>query len=202
MTPGSRQRRFSTEMQARTRSWSDGVLVISNRDDVHARAVLIRLDAVSGIDGSGVLFDTATFPMASDIAVKSDGPNALSVYPALPESFGGDTRSMLRLTGSATTPRYDVDRLRSVYWRRPRPSIVDDDLAHPELQRYAAKSSRKTIEGLVEQLALNRPVVDPPSAVSRASLKLLQIELARRVGLDVPRTLVTNDPGEAATFIE
>jgi hypothetical protein len=164
----------------------DRVLVISNRDDVHARAVLSRLEAVSGVEHAAVLFDTATFPMASDVAVASEWPSALGVYPALPEVYGGATRSVLREAGPAARAPLPLERVRSVYWRRPRVSIIDDVLAHPDLRQYAAKSSRETIEGVVERLALDCPVVDAPGVVARASLKVLQLELALLLDSPMP----------------
>ena len=42
--------------------------------------------------------------------------------------------------------------------------------------------------------------IDPPAAVSRAGDKLLQLRLASEAGLDIPRTLLTNDPPEARAF--
>jgi hypothetical protein len=189
-------------MSARAVRNGHRVLVVSNRDDVHARAVLARLDAVSGVEGAGVLFDTATFPMATDISVQSPGPGTIAVQPALPRVFGGGTASALRQSNAIDRSAHALNELHAVYWRRPRASIVDEELTQPELRRYAARSSRETIEGMVEQLALDCRVVDPPSRVARAGLKVLQLNLAARAGLNVPRTLVTNDPAQAAAFIQ
>ncbi len=42
--------------------------------------------------------------------------------------------------------------------------------------------------------------INHPSAVARAGDKLLQLRLAREAGLDIPRSLLTNDPREAREF--
>jgi glutathione synthase/RimK-type ligase-like ATP-grasp enzyme len=183
------------------RSVHDRVLVVSHRDDPHARAVLHALRCISGLDGSGILFDTATFPMASYVSVGSQRRQFLSSYPPLPEMFGGDTRVALRRATTADNTLLSFERLRAIYWRRPRAFLIDDTLTDADLQQYASKNSRETIFGLVERLALNRRVIDVPSRVTRASLKLLQLELAARLKLAVPRTLVSNSPEESKRFI-
>ncbi len=44
--------------------------------------------------------------------------------------------------------------------------------------------------------------MDPPAIYYRARNKALQLAIARKVGLDVPLTLETNDPVEARAFVE
>jgi hypothetical protein len=122
---------------------------------------------ISGVDEPGILFDIATFPMATRITLGSESPGILSIYPPLPEIYGGNTKSVLRHGHADKHAPLCLDRVRSVYWRRPRSCLVDDALTHPELRQYAAKSSRHTIEGLVEQLAGHCRIVDSPSAVGR-----------------------------------
>jgi hypothetical protein len=179
----------------------DRVLLISHRDDAHAHAVLGKLREITGSNDAGVLFDTATFPVASRLSI-GQGPDGLLVHPPLPEVYGRDTVSLLRHTTPDNFVSMPLERVRAVYWRRPRPSLVDDSLSETDLRLYTAKASRETMEGTIEALALRCRVVDAPSHVSRASLKVLQLELARRARLRLPRTLVTNSPDDAAAFVE
>lgn len=197
----SRARSISPDGRAAVPA-NETVVVVSHRDDVHARAVLAKLAAVGGAASCGILFDTATFPMASDVAVRFDGTDTLAVYPALPDLYGQGARSVMRQAPDSARTHVALARCRSIYWRRPRPAIVDDALAFPDLQQYVAKCARETIEGLLERLALHGRVVDAPSAVARADLKVLQLDLAREVGLHVPRTLITNSPPDARAFID
>lgn len=164
--------------------------------------MLSRLSAITGTDKAGVLFDTATFPMATDISAGVGLASRFSVYPPLPQVFGDGARSTLRSASPGSKALIDFQRIRSVYWRRPRPSLIDDALEHSDLRHYAAKSSRETIEGVIEQLALECHVVDTPAAVSRAGLKVLQLRLARQSGLKVPNTIITNSPDEAISFFK
>ena len=180
----------------------DRVLIVSNRDDLHAVSVMSRLTVVSGTEQSALLFDTATFPMATDIIAGTEGADRFCVWPALPEVFGYGARSVLRAATLGSKALIELQRVRAIYWRRPRAPVVDDVLTHPELRRYGAKSSRETIDGVVEQLALHCRVVDPPTAVFRAGLKALQLGLARQVGLNVPRTIITNSPEAAIRFLD
>ena len=184
----------------------DCVLVISHRDDAHAYAVIDRLRQISGRDDAGILFDTATLPVASRISLREKfrrAGSALSVHPPLPEIYGRSTVSLLRRRTSADSlVPVPLDRVRAVYWRRPRPCLVEDSLTDADLRLYAAKASRETIEGTIEALALRCRVVDPPTVVTRASLKVLQLESARRARLRVPQTLITNSPDDAARFVK
>jgi hypothetical protein len=177
------------------------VLLVAHRDDIHVRAVAHRLAIVSGMEGSPVVFDTATFPMASDLSMDSECTGLLGVHLPLPDVYGESVRPILRGAGVETRAPVRLDRLRALYWRRPRACLIDDALEHPDLRRYAAKSSWETLEGLVEQLAFQVRVIDLPGAVNRARLKVLQLELARQAGMALPRTLITNSPADAAAFV-
>lgn len=68
----------------------------------------------------------------------------------------------------------------------------------PQLRRPSVEESRRMIFGMLA--ALEVPIVDPLEIVRRAEHKPLQLRLARRLGLAVPRTLSTNDPEAVRAF--
>lgn len=79
-----------------------------------------------------------------------------------------------------------------VWLRRVRPA---DPREHGVPGTYAEavrKQSRDAILGVLSTFA--GPVVDPYECVHRASHKPLQLKRAIAAGLDVPRTIVSNDP--------
>lgn len=180
----------------------DQVLVISHRDDIHAWAVLRRLTEITGSAECGVLFDTATFPMATDVVYNPDSSTRALLYPALPDTYGAQTQVILRKTSANDKRPIDFSHVQSIYWRRPRHPIVDNALKNRDLRLYAAKSSRETLIGIVESFAIEHLVVNPPGADERAALKVLQLNLAKQLNLAMPKTLVTNDPEEASKFIK
>lgn len=84
-----------------------------------------------------------------------------------------------------------------VWNRRQGELILADGLAEEEAE-FARSESVSTLYGLFEALAC--PWVNPRAEEQRASNKLLQLAVAREVGLSVPRTLVTNDPESVREF--
>ena len=96
--------------------------------------------------------------------------------------------------------RVDVRELAGAWYRRTAiggkiPASMDKKLRGPSIEE-----SRRVLLGLVASLPCR--VVDPPAVLRYAEQKQLQLETARRVGLDVPRTLVTNDAQAVRAFWE
>ncbi|GLZ16302.1 hypothetical protein Acsp04_65370 [Actinomadura sp. NBRC 104425] len=93
----------------------------------------------------------------------------------------------------------DLDRLTSVWYRRPTAFQFDPEMGEPE-RLFARKEAMQAIGGILRAtdcLWVNRPDID-----AVGELKPYQLELARRVGLRTPRTLLTNDPAEVAALVE
>lgn len=64
---------------------------------------------------------------------------------------------------------------------------------------FAEEETRDTTRGLWE--LLNCVWVNHPEHIRRANSKLHQLSVAHQVGLEIPKTIVTNDPDEARKFI-
>ncbi len=73
------------------------------------------------------------------------------------------------------------------------PTTMDKRLRMPSLEE-----SRRVLFGLLASLSC--PVVDRWRVLRHAEQKQLQLEIARKVGLEIPRTLVTNDPAAVREF--
>lgn len=85
----------------------------------------------------------------------------------------------------------------SVWWRKPTmpEGIQDDDEA------WVADENQAALLGLLRAARVRIWVNDPDTA-ARAGLKAPQLTLARRLGLNTPETLLTNDPLAAAKFVQ
>ncbi len=103
--------------------------------------------------------------------------------------------------GTLTTPhrRVNLTETRSVYYRRPEEFRLPQDM--PEAGRqFAVAQCRAGFLGVVGSLPclwVNHPARD-----SDANYKPWQLAVARRVGLNPPRTVITNDPEAARRFAE
>ncbi|EDY44389.1 ATP-grasp ribosomal peptide maturase [Streptomyces sp. SPB074] len=155
------------------------VLVATAADDATADLVIARLNQ-RGVPV--VRFDPADMER---------GTLALSAR------FGARSAPV---SGRVRTPSRTLDptRVRSVYWRRPRwPAF--QELGRDDA-RYAAAHVRYGLGGVLH--ALDGSLwVNHPSREAAADYKPAQLALARRLSLDVPPTLVTNEPDQARAFI-
>ncbi len=90
----------------------------------------------------------------------------------------------------------DPSEVRAVWWRRPEP-----------LESWSFRRGDRRLGSAEWSAALSGAVrvaggfwVNDPGREEVARRKLVQLEAARRVGLPVPSTLVTNDPDAAREF--
>jgi len=153
------------------------ILVVSHPGDDHARAVMALLRRWGA---RPVLLDLARFPREARIAMTWDGRRARDVHLA----FGRGLSLRAR----------DVE---AVWWRRP-----GRFEPHPRVQRsrreFVFREYTAAFEGL--WLGLDARWVNHPARDEAASRKPWQLTQAQRLGLAVPRTLVTNDPARARAF--
>jgi len=92
----------------------------------------------------------------------------------------------------------DLDRLAGVWYRRPTAFKFDSEMGEAE-QQFARNEAVHSIGGILRAtdcLWVNRPDVD-----AVAELKPYQLALAKKLGMRVPRTLLTNDPQEVAALL-
>jgi hypothetical protein len=94
----------------------------------------------------------------------------------------------------------DVAALRLIWWRRchGRPEVPDAVL-DPAMRELVVKDSLSALRGSLIS-AFTGTWISDPYATERAQNKLLQLRVARSVGLTVPRTLVSNDPSDIRAF--
>src|SRR5262249_4498192 len=94
--------------------------------------------------------------------------------------------------------RLDLVEIGSVWWRGFRPSGLPDELGDQD-RRFAEWEARLALTALMtvgDFLWINHPERE-----RLADSKPGQLFTARRVGLDIPRTIITNDPDEVRAFL-
>lgn len=152
------------------------ILIVSWPQDDHARAVQAHLEQ-QGIRTE--LVDLARFPTELELSVRCEP--AGWVY-------------QLRNDGK----RLLLNEAKVVWWRRPRPFGLHREIAEGEYAAFAYSECTEAFAGLWQSLDVTW--INHPVAEQVAAHKLYGLWVAREVGLDVPRTLVTNDPAEARRF--
>jgi len=168
---------FSEAEKASNSAVGRTILVVSHTHDFHAGEVLGHL-ARAGADA--VLFDTGRIPRET----------------ALTLSF--DTAGW---RGSTTVDGRPLDfaKVGAVWWRRPQAFGLHADIAGADDQGFALGETHAAVTGLWN--LLDAGWINEPDADERASRKVWQLEIARRAGLQIPRTLVTSDPDAARQFV-
>ncbi|MGW1762740.1 ATP-grasp ribosomal peptide maturase [Streptomyces sp. NPDC002073] len=153
-----------------------------------------------------VLVITALGDVTADLVLEElygRGVPAVRLDPAadFPHTAGMSTRiERGTFTGDLTTStrRLDLSGVRSVYWRRPSPFGDPQAVLAPE-QRFGVEQSRRGYVGALTALP-GALYVNHPARNQAAENKVLQLATAARIGFEVPDTLITNVPADAAKF--
>lgn len=154
------------------------IIIISHPADDHAQAVQAEL-AVLGEES--VLVDTALFPRHSSLALHYGDPAGCTFRYH-------DARGGL----------IDLGAARAVWWRRPLPLELDPRIPPDEIA-FTWTECAEAINGLWHTLPAFW--MNDPGRDEVATHKSHQLHIAQQVGLDIPRTLITNDPAEAEAFL-
>jgi glutathione synthase/RimK-type ligase-like ATP-grasp enzyme len=156
------------------------VLIISSPGDEHARAVANELDRL-GV--SHDLLDLAQFPETIGLILR---------YPN-----GGSPVAVLRGVGGADI---NLAEVRAVWYRRPQPFTIAPHLTRPSHRAFAYNEAQEAVAGLWQTLDvfwMNHPTRDEVAA-----RKAYQLKVAVASGLEIPRTLISNDPDEVRRYLD
>ena len=155
------------------------ILVISHHRDEHAQSVMVEL---SRRGAATRLLDLSRFPLQLGLAMHYDGTGGERFM------FGCDDAGL------------DLDDCAAVWWRRPQHPSVEGAVDKPGHQNFALSESAEALSGLWQSLDafwINDPVRDVV-----AGRKAYQLQLAARLGLEVPQTLITNCTQAAREFVQ
>jgi glutathione synthase/RimK-type ligase-like ATP-grasp enzyme len=156
------------------------VLIITHSGDNESVESVAR--AVAGRGGRAVRLDTDRFPSEARLAARYGG---------------GESERVTFATGEY---EFDLNEVGAVWHRRVSVAARLPRELDAQLRAASVGESRASLMGALAGLAAFR--VDPEVAIRRAEQKPLQLRAARELGLDVPRTLVTNDAAAVRDFYE
>jgi hypothetical protein len=155
------------------------VLIPTYPQDVHAAEIALALEDQGH---EAVLWCGGDFPTRQSAAIEiRDG--GISLEMAGPDLEGG-------------RPPFDV-----VWLRRPTPAVLPSDL-HPGDLPVARRECRDFLAGLYHLVAPDAFWVNPLQSHARSELKMVQLQEAVRAGLNVPPTLLSNDPDRIRRFLD
>lgn len=154
-------------------SASKRVLVLARAPE-HDRCVALVRRAVEARGAELVGVDLARFPSELTLAMELDGPDACGSL--------GDVA---------------LDSFRSAWIRHLEPQGLPAGLA-PDDHAACLAQSEAALWAVASCLGCY--LLDAPEAVAAVPSKVRQQQLAARLGIDVPRTLVTNSPAAVRDF--
>jgi glutathione synthase/RimK-type ligase-like ATP-grasp enzyme len=93
---------------------------------------------------------------------------------------------------------FDLSEFESLYYRRIRIGAQLEDLIDEKYLRASIDESRRTFFSTIAALDIFQ--MDSFLTVRKASQKQLQLQVAQSLGLNVPKTLITNDPAAVKKF--
>lgn len=95
----------------------------------------------------------------------------------------------------------DLLSFQSVYFRRPElPNFSDEDIT-PDERQFLQLEIRQTLEGLYKILG-NAYWISNIDAIRKAENKIYQQILAKEIGFQIPKGIITNHPDDYHRFVE
>jgi glutathione synthase/RimK-type ligase-like ATP-grasp enzyme len=152
------------------------ILIVSFPDNEHVEQVRKHLTVESAV------VDTATFPVSLGLSAALSREREC-IQLSLPG--GGDIC---------------LCQVGAVWYRRIRPYEFHEDLQDHTAKLFAWSEANEALLGV--WYSLDCFWMNPPTADEVSQRKVRQLQIARRVGLSIPDTLVTNQPDAARQFVE
>lgn len=153
------------------------ILIISTLDDVHALAVKREIETISNAKTSAVIFDSANFPTLATLNITLDSWQ-LKISPDLV------------LTNK---------NVLSIWWRRPSRHKIDPGIIDASARKFSENEATHAFDTLVYWRD-DYLVINPSEKELIANRKSVQLAVANKLGFRTPKTLITNNPSEAAKF--
>lgn len=153
----------------------DTIVVVTNRYDPHADLIITKLNETSE---KVVRFNTEDFPTQICFVFDSE-----------------EERMEFLLPYDRTI---DVDRVKSIWYRRPIPHEIDPEVSEEPMRELARREAESVMRAFYE--CFDGFWISHPLKIRAASHKLYQLRLAKKLGFSIPPTLVTNSPDETKEF--
>ena len=149
------------------------IIVISNKYDIHTDSVI---ECLSDNSEEVIRINTEDF-RRNDLF------------------FSNETWQVTTREGRIVKPK----NVKSVYVRRISPILTDDTT--DEYREFVAKETLVALDYLLFFLSKQK-CMDSPMKRRVASNKIIQLEQAKKIGFQIPRYRITNNPDEAEKFVK
>jgi glutathione synthase/RimK-type ligase-like ATP-grasp enzyme len=153
------------------------VLILAPKDDLHATALRTVLE--SKFDTRAIIWDVADIPTRAKLGF-----------------FPDENRFDLQIEDLSED--LSLCEIQSVWWRRLSSLKIDSAVVDPKLRRFCLSEYDTFFKGILNSIRI--PIINDPAAEARAVHKPFQLAQAREVGLEIPKTIMSNDPESIMAF--
>lgn len=167
--------------------------------------------SVGCMDDASVLIVSTGVDAATDVVCEILGSRGVDYTRIDTETFPYDSRLTIEFAEFAEGSRSqycseigessNLSSVSSLWYRRMRSAARRPEM-HPGIHDFCLRESRSALLGFL--LSKVARAMSPPQCVWMAEHKVHQLAMAASVGLSIPHTIVTNDPGRVreafATF--
>lgn len=155
----------------------DPVLIVAPTDDIHALSLATVLER--DFATRGVIWDRGSLPTDSKL-----------------DYWLHESIDEVEIT--APSGHYRLSDFRSIWWRRPAGFRIDKSVTDPKVRRFCDNECEAFFKGVMRSLTV--PIINDPLSESIAARKPYQLATARQVGLQIPKTLMSNNPESIRAF--
>ncbi|MBW4561628.1 MAG: MvdD family ATP-grasp ribosomal peptide maturase [Mojavia pulchra JT2-VF2] len=154
------------------------VLIITHSQD--NESIPLVTQAIEAYGEKVFRFDTDRFPTEVQLDV-----------------YYGDSEQVILTTDDQ---KLDLSEVGAVWYRRISIGSKIPNTMDKQLRQASIQESRVTVQGMISSIRGFH--LDPQPNIRRAENKQLQLQVARKLGLDTPRTLTTNNPQAVKQFAQ
>ena len=93
-----------------------------------------------------------------------------------------------------------LNNIRSIWWRRPSKFRLDNSVTDPNVRAFCLSECEAFFKGVLS--SIDTPIINNPFAESLAMRKPLQLTMAQKIGLGIPKSIMSNNPMHIRNFWE
>jgi MvdD family ATP-grasp ribosomal peptide maturase len=153
------------------------ILIITHSQD--NESIPLVMDAIAQQGGTAFRFDTDRFPTEIQ----------LEIY------YSQQSQQVILTTEQ---DRLNLSEVSAIWYRRIGVGGRIPTSMNAQLRHASVQESRATLQGMIASHKAFH--LDPVGQIRRAENKQLQLQVARELGIEIPRTLITNQPQAVQEF--
>ncbi|PRX29276.1 glutathione synthase/RimK-type ligase-like ATP-grasp enzyme [Orenia metallireducens] len=151
------------------------ILIITNKEDITADYVVLELQK-RNIEY--IRINTEDFPTKSFSSV----------------IFNKNTE----LIFNTPNKKINLSKIKSVWYRRPIKPNIDSSIKNEAVREFCLNEARDFLRGL--WYSLDCFWVSDMEAIRKAEHKIYQLKIAKELGLNIPKTIISNNPEKVERF--